>query len=322
MNMEKPEEIQSGTQQVSVKSFDDPKYLERRLLIHKTDEEIIKEGTKEGYSFSDSSVTYLTNCIEENKLFFSEFVGCNKMTDIGCSNIGVPVAVNIRNSIKSINSFDLVDPFEDEASVLGEKKNELFKFFKTDGLSFLIEQESSSTNMMTASIDIALIPSGDYLRRLAQEIYRVTSEEGFYVSANSEELEEEAVKLFPYMKEFGLIKVFYKKFIEGSQKYIEELKGIINNYRHVLNFDSLDFSAQYRKTELLDYYITIIRGALETEDFAQIYSAIRQYINQGSHTRKDNYIESIRKNLNVFLIKNFGELVTEIEKEIGRTIEE
>jgi len=85
-------------------------------------------------------------------------------------------------------------------------------FQKTDGLSFLNEQEDESGNNLTANIDYLLIPHDNYLKRIAQEIFRVTPENGIFMSMNSPEIENEARKLFPIHKEIGYgMEVFMKK---------------------------------------------------------------------------------------------------------------
>jgi hypothetical protein len=319
--MENPKQILLDHQQSSV-TFDDQKYQDRRNLIQKTDEEIIAEGTKEGIASSDSSVSFLTRCIRENNLFFLQFSGCDKMTDIGCSDIGVPVGVDIKNSIKSITKFDLVDPYEEESNVFeGVKDRSSFKFFKTDGLGFLLKQESGSTNVMTASIDVALIPSHGYLMRLAQEIYRVTAQNGFYISVNSEDLEEEALKLFAFVKEFNHIKVFYKKKLEDFANPNEELNAIIADYRLSLDLENASGSQRLRATDILDHYCTMFRGALENEGWGEIYSAIKQYVVKGSYVREDEKIDSIRKTINQFLRKYFSEALKKVERETGKGID-
>jgi hypothetical protein len=66
----------------------------------------------------------------------------------------------------------------------------------------------------------------------------------------------------------------------------------------------------------------LILSRIKDGNYDQIYSAIRQYINEGSHARKDEKIESVRKRINTFLRKYFNKIIVNIERETGKTLEE
>lgn len=75
-----------------------------------------------------------------------------------------------------------------------------FDFQKRGGQSYLLEQAPGSMNVMCGSVDESIIPVQE-AQRIAQEIFRVVPEDGLFVSFISENIEEEARKLFPYSLE-------------------------------------------------------------------------------------------------------------------------
>jgi len=79
--------------------------------------------------------------------------------------------------------------------------------YRIDGLSFLLNQEDQSGNVLTAGLDYSILGdneiSEEYCRRLAEEAYRVIPKNGIWISYKSEPLESHARDIFD---DFYLIK--------------------------------------------------------------------------------------------------------------------
>ena len=114
-----------------------------------------------------------------------------------------------------ISKFVMVDPFHRDKEYETLRKEKEFnpdlklELSSLDGLTFLNNQDDGSGNMMTNNMDYTIISSEKYLKRLAEEAFRVVPEEGIYISCNSD-TEDYASRLFPQVKEFGIVKVFEK----------------------------------------------------------------------------------------------------------------
>lgn len=93
-------------------------------------------------------------------------------------------------------------------------KTEVY-YRKLDGLSFLNLQKQEAGNVLTVNINYSLIPDDEYLKRIAQEIYRAVPRDGIFLSTGSNEIENEAKLLFPYHIKLNDITIFTKKEIEG-----------------------------------------------------------------------------------------------------------
>lgn len=223
------------------------KYEERKASITQTDEELIELSKQKGDAFPDSTVnefikTLLMFFNEESKKRKSpeskKFDAVLRKTqnrpaiDIGCGSDAMDKEDWIQQFLL-MNKFDAVDPFvtpekyynncskEYKKENLDYYEKEIFpygKFYQTDGLSYLKTQPDESSNAMTFSINFSLIRSGEYLRRLAQEIFRVVPMDGVYISDDSSDLEEEASKLFPYRLEIMGVKFFAKTPFENNEQ--------------------------------------------------------------------------------------------------------
>lgn len=219
-------------------------YEARKAEIEESDEELIKKSLEGGRAFRDSTQFHfiervLETIFDRNTITWDRTRGKLKdvlekmrtadLVNIGCGTEGMHHGWQLLDNInldKLENKVISIDPFikEDEfyeASVEGlgedeakEMKNEIKEntqdFRQVDGLGFLLDQADGTLNSLTASINSSLIPSDDYLKRLAQEIFRVTPENGVYVSLDSLDLEKEAEQLFPYKKEDANILYFSK----------------------------------------------------------------------------------------------------------------
>ncbi|MFC1749386.1 hypothetical protein ACFL2V_11335 [Pseudomonadota bacterium] len=229
MSFNRPLENQrEDTLEITSESFPDDTYWQRRSLIQVTDEVIIAEGVRRSADFQSSSLGYVFEAIDSNQRFLKDKPGTGKIFDIGCGSNGAVSDRQICRFDIGIDQVTLVDPFVQEETMKGLKQNDQMDFVQNDGLSFLLKQASGSGNVMTASIDGQLISSGEYLQRMAQEIYRVVPENGYYISLLSPQLEEEARELFPEMKKIGLaVKIFYKKKGEETNEFEHNAKYLI-----------------------------------------------------------------------------------------------
>jgi septum formation topological specificity factor MinE len=81
---------------------------------------------------------------------------------------------------------------------------------RIDGLGFLLKQKDNSANIMANNIDITLIRSPEYLKRLGEEICRVVAKGGVFITNNSYNLEEVAKKKLKVAKNNGSFYVFEK----------------------------------------------------------------------------------------------------------------
>jgi hypothetical protein len=68
------------------------------------------------------------------------------------------------------------------------------------------------------NIDACIIANEDYAKRVAQEIYRVTPEDGAYISIGSPYIEREAEKLFPFKEEISGVIIYSKSELQYSPK--------------------------------------------------------------------------------------------------------
>ena len=119
----------------------------------------------------------------------------------------------------NVGRVTLVDPYYGERAMDREEKEQLTQeglqgrvdFSKTDGLSFLIAQRPDSGNVVASAINVTLINDREYLKRMAQEIFRVVPRDGIFITFTSNHIEDEANELFPYKKLFSGMSVFAKE---------------------------------------------------------------------------------------------------------------
>ena len=90
-----------------------------------------------------------------------------------------------------LKDFIQVDPY---STKIGPNR------YRIDGLSFLLNQEDQSGNVLTAGLDYSILGdneiSNEYCRRLVQEAYRVAPKNGIWISYKSEPLEVYAREIF------------------------------------------------------------------------------------------------------------------------------
>tara|TARA_Y100000310_G_scaffold13301_1_gene13581 strand:+ start:803 stop:1606 length:804 start_codon:yes stop_codon:yes gene_type:complete len=229
------------------KIYDLEKYNEKRSLINGSDHEIRVAALKKGYSFQDKSAHFLiTEIFRKNR--FDYFQNCLKdkpLFDIGAGegggwNVlrmkGYPVTYTDFADERDlgIKEFVLVDPFISDESVHSQLEQHIGYAFdvpknkqqemhdsirgdQRDGLSFLLDQKVGSGNILVASINYSLIPNTDYLKRIAQEAYRIVPKEGVLMACDSDDIEEEASQLFPYSQNFGVATIFSKSQILSDE---------------------------------------------------------------------------------------------------------
>jgi len=108
-----------------------------------------------------------------------------------------------------------VDPFSPGRDSMknGEKIEIGFKltFIKEDALSFLNNQEAGSGNVLMSHVDSFILKDKEYIKRVAEGIYRVVPPDGVFMCYISNVIEYEAEKLFPV-----------KRKIQGTQMYVFE----------------------------------------------------------------------------------------------------
>lgn len=216
------------------------KYEERKALIFQPDEKLIEFARRRGNNFRDSTIYSLTENInhdtwdrqsETRNLEGKKLKSLLKklrnysLVDIGCGDQGAFQEGQLLG-VAGIKKIIAIDPFlseddyyfsrqeipENRGEVIEKfKKDKCLEFIQDDGLSYLKSKEDNSANALTSSIDNHLIRDDNYLKRLAQEIFRTVPEDGVFVSLNSFEIEQEAGKLFPYIKHFLGDTTFFSK---------------------------------------------------------------------------------------------------------------
>lgn len=200
------------------------------ILYHK---ELIGKTKLFKEEFLFKSIEEMEKTRKEIEDFIERFKS-KTMIIVGCGQDGPGNAINILKNLPAleIKNIILIDPFLTEEYIAkatkawcgtegcdecdGEGKQKVadkIKFFREDGLSFLLSQPDESGNVMTGSINSILIKENDYLKRLGQEIFRVVPRDGVYLSVDSDTVEEEAGEMFSQTDTEGNYgaKVFLKK---------------------------------------------------------------------------------------------------------------
>lgn len=72
------------------------------------------------------------------------------------------------------------------------------------------------------SLDSSVVPVPDYLRRLAQEMFRITPEDGVAIVSATDYIGDELQSLFPYRIKWGEVMIFYKLPFPKAQELLEE----------------------------------------------------------------------------------------------------
>jgi|GEM_PF-6603822 len=193
------------------------KGLDIKLGDRDEDRETIKKVVETKRDFGDRTffevIKIFDDFINAKPKFIEikERVGKYSLVNLGCGENGfhdASLSIDAMHSPK----VELVEPYKEfldlmrKANVkktLSHLKNNTIEFYKIDGLTFLKQKEGGSSNILVSSIDFALINDQDYLKRIAQEAYRVAPEDGFLICMNSPEIEREAKTLFPFSSEIG-----------------------------------------------------------------------------------------------------------------------
>lgn len=212
------------------------KYAERRKHSETVDDgkdSALRGDDKEWHTQSEiGSSDYLVQEMLEASDYFRYMLAGRPLADVGSGDRGFENALAITGhklesetrTIREGTEFDfgiakvvLVDPsgesnVEDawvtedylhRQDVTDEERADVknrIEFKRQGGESYLLEQPAGSTNIMCGSLDESIIPIQD-AQRIAQEIFRVVPEDGFFISVLSEDIEAEARKLFPYSLE-------------------------------------------------------------------------------------------------------------------------
>lgn len=287
-----------GEQIQIVKKGDLSTYQERRNKIQTSDNELISYALVKGMNYSDSTVGNTRSVLlSESRIdYFKTVLNEKPFIDLGCGQEGIFNVLILEENFK-LGKMHLVDPFMQKAEMderirnywkleklpdqLKTKIIEKVDFQQKDGLSFLLSLKDEYANIMVNSINYSLIKNDDYLKRIAQEFYRVNLKNGVCIVCDSSEIEHEAKILFPYFQEFGVVTVFSKSPIptndelyrQLSQKRIKKLKEsvkkpidkIILSKEEKNNLMSECIRLLQRR-EPVEYWITITERKLELQE--------------------------------------------------------
>ena len=121
-----------------------------------------------------------------------------------------------------VSEYTLIDPFLDghetietslavhkvrtREDITEKKREEVIKSIQVtneDGLTALSKLPDGAGNVVMSSIDYDLIGNNDYLKRLAQEAFRVVPIDGIFLVNNCPDVQSTAGMLFPYSEVFG-----------------------------------------------------------------------------------------------------------------------
>lgn len=235
------------------------KYQQRKKLITIPDDKLIRDVCDNGRDYQDRLAFRLISAILQTmrweatraEYYFKKVLHNKVLLDIGCGEGGAFNALRLKGYYRGYEDSDtdlgitdivLLDPYITE-EYLTEKLDDCMcniceiskederikirkqiKFAQEDGLSFLLKQEPGSANVITSHLQYVVIPNEEYLRRMAQEIFRVVPEDGVFISANSDEIEEEAKELFTYERYFVplILRVFSNTPIPSDDDMVEE----------------------------------------------------------------------------------------------------
>ena len=189
------------------------KYWISRQSIKTEDSQIIyKTMENEANPYKTEFGYTIPKAFKLHSDFMKEHFQMNVIYDIGCGNDGYYNAMNLLSVNPDIDKIILVEPFPDEFMEsrfynYGKKfkedtsMDELKKkitLVKKDGLSFLLEQEVASGNVIMSGVDNTIIENSQYASRLMQEIFRVVPEDGFFVSNSNTGTDYVADDLFNF----------------------------------------------------------------------------------------------------------------------------
>ncbi|MEM4625576.1 MAG: hypothetical protein QXJ28_02320 [Candidatus Pacearchaeota archaeon] len=165
--------------------------------------------------FTDSVASDTFKDLIKHHEFFRNILSKYVLYDIGSPYPKIPA-----DFVRAFNIpvFFMVDPFMNvsvvekiiNSNILIKDEFSRIAIKKQDGLSFLVDQEDNSGNVMTNAIDYKIISNDKYLYNLAQHIYRVVPDDGIYISRFSYELELYARDIFSFTNKYGFTKIFSK----------------------------------------------------------------------------------------------------------------
>lgn len=234
------------------------KYQERRLHSETVDDgkdSVVRErGDKSwGMQSQIGSSRHIVGQMLRAHDFFSKMLAARPLTDIGAGVAG------FNNALAMIGNYTeggrtafeegkypdlgstkiiLVDPYMqsdleqgsyDSAEYLRDEEipeqerveaKRRIEFKREGGQSYLLKQAPGSTNVMCGAVDEFIVPVQE-AQRIAQEIFRVLPEDGFFITYTSEHITEEAQKLFPYHLSDSHIHIFSKSSLPSLQELNE-----------------------------------------------------------------------------------------------------
>ena len=212
---------------------------------------ILKVTSGEGHSFSDPTEQILMADIRDKAVasYLESRLKGNPLFDIGGGGSGVghylgmrsidpplrsdtsygPPGVRVTDIDFGVSEYTLIDPYIDEtvisktlelrqvktrSDIKDDTREQIInsiRLSKQDGLTALKALPDNAGNVVMSSIDSALIMNSDYLRRLAQEAFRVVPTDGVFLANNCPEIEHEASLLFPHKDTFGSNSIMFSK---------------------------------------------------------------------------------------------------------------
>lgn len=188
--------------QEKTSTFSDEKYIERKSEIEKSDDELVAFGKKESNAFPDATAPITWGNIRTLSLALGDRLEKYPLVDIGGGEYGFSYVVDVQEESDGdfrVHEYIDVEPFSKcKSKTLPEDIDTKLQQDKRDGLSYLLAQAEEFGNVICSSINYSLIPNDDYLKRVAQEVYRVVPEDGLFITTDSDEIREEAERLFPY----------------------------------------------------------------------------------------------------------------------------
>ena len=145
--------------------------------------------------------------------YFRERLSRHPLYDLGSPRPAWPAEFT---RIFNIPTYIMVDPHIRESWVAeqiteqakrGETQFENLGYAKMGALSFLLMLKKPG-NFMTLALDRKIIPSYDYMRRMAYHIHRLTPEGGIWICRDSPYLEKTGLRLYSSSRKIKSLRVF------------------------------------------------------------------------------------------------------------------